>query len=69
MAMIDSVLVNTHNAGLTHIDAVSHDPVGDKVYPGVPLAEAVTAGGVKHGSADAFGVGILTRAVGFGSSA
>ncbi|HEX5253184.1 MAG TPA: cyclase family protein, partial [Mycobacterium sp.] len=63
MAITDSLLINTHNAGLTHIDAVSHVPTGDKVYPGVALGEAVTPGGIRHGSADAFGAGILTRGV------
>lgn len=63
MAMTDSLLINTHSGGLTHIDAVSHVPAGDKVYPGVALGEAVTPTGVQRGSADAFGAGILTRGV------
>lgn len=63
MAMTDSLVINTHNAALTHMDAVSHIPLGDKVYPGVPLGQAVTPGGVRHGSSDVFGAGILTRAV------
>lgn len=63
MAMTDAFIINTHNAAFTHMDAVSHVPVGNKVYPGVPLAEAVTQSGVRHGSADAFGAGILTRGV------
>lgn len=63
MAITDSLVINTHNAGLTHMDAVSHVPVQDKIYPGVPLGDAVTMGGVRHGSSDAFGAGILTRGV------
>jgi hypothetical protein len=30
---------------------------------GVPLGDAVTSGGVRHGSGDVFGAGILTRGV------
>ncbi|MEZ0362356.1 cyclase family protein [Mycobacterium sp. pUA109] len=63
MAMTDTLVINTHNAALTHLDAVSHVPLGDKVYPGVPLGAAVTAGGVRHGSSNVFGAGILTRGV------
>jgi kynurenine formamidase len=63
MAMTDALVINTHNAGLTHLDAVAHVPVGDKVYPGVPLGDAVTTAGVRHGSSDVFGGGILTRGV------
>ncbi|WP_424215740.1 cyclase family protein (plasmid) [Streptomyces sp. BI20] len=62
-AMTDSLLVNTHNAGLTHLDAVSHMPVDGHVYPGTPLELAVTPTGVRHGSADPFGDGVVTRAV------
>ncbi|MFK0194868.1 cyclase family protein [Kitasatospora sp. NPDC090308] len=63
LAMTDSLLVNTHNAGLTHMDAVTHMPVDGHVYPGVPVHAAVTPTGVTHGSADPFGEGIVTRAV------
>ncbi|MEU6109009.1 cyclase family protein [Streptomyces albidoflavus] len=63
VALTDSLVVNTHNAGLTHFDALSHIPVGDQVYPGVPLQEALTPTGVRHGSADHAGGGIVTRGV------
>ena len=63
MAMTDTLLVNTHNAALTHIDAVAHMPINEHVYPGVPVSAAVTPTGVKHGSADPFGVGVVTRGV------
>ena len=63
MAMTDTLLVNTHNASLTHIDAVAHMPVDGHVYPGVPLQDAVTPTGVKHGSTDPFGAGVVTRGV------
>lgn len=63
VAVTDSMLVNTHNAGLTHLDALAHIPVDGRVYPGVPLADAVTPVGVRHGSADPFTRAILTRGV------
>ncbi|UEJ81811.1 cyclase family protein [Brachybacterium halotolerans subsp. kimchii] len=63
VATTDSLLVNTHNVGLTHLDALAHIPVDGCIYPGVPLADAVTPGGVRHGSADPFTRGIITRGV------
>ncbi len=63
MALTDSLLVNTHNAALTHLDSVAHMPVDEHVYPGVPVGDAVTPTGVTHGSADPFGEGIVTRGV------
>ncbi len=63
VVLTDSLFINTHNAALTHIDSVAHVPVGDQVYPGVAVAEAVTPVGVRHGSADSFGAGIVTRGV------
>ncbi|NEA46703.1 cyclase family protein [Streptomyces sp. SID10815] len=63
VAMTDTLVVNTHNAALTHLDAVAHMPVDEHVYPGVPVHAAVTPTGVTHGSADAFGEGIVTRGV------
>jgi kynurenine formamidase len=63
LALTDSLFVNTHNAGLTHVDAVSHMPVGDAVYPGVPVREAVLPTGVQHGSADHLAAGVVTRGV------
>lgn len=63
LAVTDSLLINTHNAGLTHLDAVAHMPVSERIYPGVPVGEAITAAGVRHGSADPFGKGIVTRGV------
>lgn len=62
-AMTDTLIVNTHNAALTHVDAVAHIPIDHQIYPGVPLDEAITPLGVRHGSADPFGAGIITRGV------
>ena len=63
MAMTDTLIVNVHHAGSTHLDALAHMPVDGQIYPGVPVGEAVTPSGVQHGSADPFGTGILTRGV------
>ena len=63
VAVTDTLVVNTHNAGLTHLDALAHIPVDGTVYPGVPLDDAVTPAGVRHGSADPFGTGVVTRGV------
>ena len=63
MAMTDTLLINTHHASLTHIDAVAHMPVGEHVYPGVPVHAAVTPTGVRHGSTDPFAAGVVTRGV------
>ncbi len=63
LAMTDTLVINTHNAALTHLDALAHIPVDNQVYPGVPLTDAVSPSGVRHGSADVFGAGIVTRGV------
>ncbi|MFD7536230.1 cyclase family protein [Streptomyces sp. NPDC059819] len=63
VALTDTLVINTHNAALTHLDAVAHMPVDEHVYPGVPVQAAVTPTGVVHGSADPFGAGIVTRGV------
>ncbi|MFI9772512.1 cyclase family protein [Streptomyces sp. NPDC052415] len=63
LAMTDSLIINTHNAALTHLDAVAHMPIDGHVYPGVPVQDAVSPTGVTHGSADCFGAGVVTRGV------
>lgn len=63
VGVTDTLIVNTHSAGLTHLDALAHIPVDGRVYPGVPIDEAVTPHGVCHGSPDPFGGGILTRGI------
>ncbi|GAA3294066.1 cyclase family protein [Streptomyces cinereospinus] len=62
-AVTDVLVLNTHHVGMTHIDAVAHIPFDGHVYPGVPLAEAVAGGTVRHGGTGAFTDGILTRGV------
>ena len=66
-AIVDVLMVNNHNLASTHLDALVHIPVpgpdGLHVYPGVPLAGAVGATGITHGSTEPFSAGLLTRGV------
>lgn len=63
MAMAEVLILAPHHAGLTHLDAVVHVPIDGHVYPGRPLAEAVTPSGIRHGSTTAFADGVVTRGV------
>lgn len=63
IALTDVLMVNTHHASLTHLDALVHIPTGDQVYPGIDINSAVVAGTVKQGSTAAFTAGIVTRGV------
>ncbi|GAA3633574.1 cyclase family protein [Kineosporia mesophila] len=63
MAMAELLIINSHHPEVTHLDAMGHFVTDGQVYPGVPLARSVTPAGVRHGSASAFGDGILTRGV------
>jgi kynurenine formamidase len=62
-ALTDVLVINSHHAEMTHIDALVHVPTGDQVYPGVAISDAVVFGTVKHGSTAAFADGIVTRGV------
>lgn len=63
MGMAEVLVLTPHHPALTHLDALAHVPVDGLVYPGRPLAEAVTPAGVRHGSTTAFADGVLTRGV------
>ena len=63
MGMSEVLVVTPHHPALTHIDAFAHMPVDSTVYPGRPVTDAVTAGGVFHGSTTAFAEGIVTRGI------
>jgi kynurenine formamidase len=63
MGMAEALVVTPHHPGLTHLDAFAHMPIDGTVYPGRPLTDAVTAGGVQHGSTTTFADGIVTRGV------
>ncbi|MEU9246207.1 cyclase family protein [Streptomyces sp. NPDC048385] len=62
-ATVDMILVTNHHVSSTHIDALGHQVLDGKVYPGCPLSESVTPAGVRHGSTAAFAAGISTRGV------
>ncbi|WP_309617152.1 cyclase family protein [Salinibacterium sp.] len=62
-AMVDLLVINTHHASVTHIDALAHVPIDGQVYPGVDLDAAVVRGTVAHGSTTAFAAGLTTRGV------
>lgn len=59
----DVLIVNVHHIAMTHIDAPAHILLDGQVYPGVPVAEAVTQGTVRHASTRAFADGITTTGV------
>ncbi|MEJ5869161.1 cyclase family protein [Pseudokineococcus sp. 5B2Z-1] len=63
MGMSEVLTVVPHDPRLTHLDAVVHMPLDGEVNPRRPLAEAVTAAGVQHGSTTAFADGVVTRGV------
>lgn len=63
MGMAEVLVLTPHHPALTHLDAVAHLPVDGHIYPGRPLTEAVTPGGVRHGSTTAFADGTITRGV------
>ncbi len=63
VALVDVLIVNSHHVDMTHIDALSHVPQGDQVYPGVSLSQAASPHGLTHGSTTAFAEGITTRGV------
>lgn len=63
MGMSEVLVVTPHDPGLTHLDAVAHMPINGRIYPGREVAEAVTVGGVAHGSTAAFAAGVVTRGV------
>ena len=62
-ALTDLLVVNTHHAALTHLDALGHIPADGRIYPGRPIAEVATSTGLSHASTSAFAGGILTRGV------
>ena len=62
-AYTDILIVNTHHVEMTHIDAFVHIPVDGKIYPGIPVAEAVSGGRAHRGTTSAFASGITTRGV------
>ncbi|GAA0268431.1 cyclase family protein [Cryptosporangium japonicum] len=62
-AMAEVMIVTTHHAEVTHLDGMGHWVAGGQVYPGVDVADSVGPTGVRHGAADVYAEGILTRGV------
>ncbi|WP_033344300.1 cyclase family protein [Catenuloplanes japonicus] len=62
-AMAEVMIVTTHHAEVTHLDAMGHWAAGGKVYPGVDVADSSGPTGVRHGAAEVYGSGFLTRGV------
>jgi kynurenine formamidase len=62
-ASADVMVVTNHHTLSTHLDALSHIVRDGLVYPGRPVNDSVTMGGVRHGSTTAFAAGIVTRGV------
>jgi kynurenine formamidase len=61
--MAEVMVVTTHHPEITHLDAMGHWAEGGKVYPGVDAAESSGPMGVRHGAADVYADGIVTRGV------
>ncbi|MBM2619359.1 cyclase family protein [Actinoplanes sp. LDG1-06] len=62
-AMAEVMIVTTHHPEVTHLDGLGHWAEGGRVYPGVDVADSSGPTGVRHGAADVYGDGILTRGV------
>ncbi|MDT8911411.1 cyclase family protein [Amycolatopsis sp. PS_44_ISF1] len=62
-AFADVISVTSHHPLMTHLDALSHQVLDGRVYPGRPAASAAGPAGVSHGSTTAFAAGIVTRGV------
>jgi kynurenine formamidase len=62
-AMAEVMIVTTHHPEVTHLDAMGHWIEGGRVYPGVDVADSSGPTGVRHGAADVYADGILTRGV------
>lgn len=62
-AMAEVMVVTTHHPEVTHLDGLGHWVEGGRVYPGVDAADSSGPTGVRHGAADVYGGGILTRGV------
>ncbi|WP_405990712.1 cyclase family protein [Streptomyces sp. NBC_00986] len=62
-ATTDVVLVTNHHPRSTHLDALAHQSLDGRVYPGRLLTDSVSPAGVTHGSTTAFAAGVVTRGV------
>lgn len=62
-AMAEVMVVTTHHPEVTHLDGLGHWAENGRVYPGIDVADSSGPTGVRHGAADVYGNGILTRGV------
>ncbi|WP_305783817.1 cyclase family protein [Symbioplanes lichenis] len=62
-AMAEVMIVTTHHPEVTHLDAMGHWVEGGRVYPGVDAADSSGPAGVRHGAADVYADGIVTRGI------
>lgn len=62
-AFTDMLTINVHHQQSTHVDALAHINVDGKVYPGIPVEEAVAGGTVRRSSSTPFTTGVVTRGV------
>lgn len=62
-AHVDVLIVTHHHPRSTHLDSLSHISNNGMVYPGKPVAEAITPAGVRFGSSTGFRAGIVIRGV------
>jgi kynurenine formamidase len=62
-ATAELVVMMTHHPEMTHFDALAHQILDGKVYPGLPLEEAGDPAGLRHGSTAVFADGVVTRGV------
>jgi kynurenine formamidase len=62
-AFTDMLLINVHHVKSTHIDALAHVNSDGRVYPGVPVDEAIAGGTVQKSSSAPFTTGVTTRGV------
>lgn len=62
-ATADVMVVTNHHPRSTHLDALSHQSIDGRVYPGRLLGDSVSPAGVKHASTTAFAAGVVTRGV------
>jgi kynurenine formamidase len=62
-ALAELVVMTPHHPEVTHFDALAHQVIDGKVYPGLALEEAGGPAGLRHGSTAVFEHGVVTRGV------
>ncbi|MFI5931996.1 cyclase family protein [Actinoplanes sp. NPDC051494] len=62
-ALAEVMVLTTHHAEVTHLDGLGHWAEGGRVYPGLDVTGTAGPTGVRHGAADVYADGIVTRGV------